>query len=88
MYLDKRNQKYKEQNSLKRKCQQCKQRCSTGEFAWVDTQRVTEEKYRLCQIVNLSKYVDYMWNMTKWNAPFFSLLADLYMQASMHSEWD
>ena len=36
-----------------------------------------EENGRLRWTVNLSKYVDCMWNMTKWNSPSFHLLADL-----------
>jgi len=39
--------------------------------------------------VNLSKYADCMWNMTKWNSnSCFCLLADAYTWACMHSEWD
>ena len=48
-----------------------------------------ETNCRVRRTVSLSKYVDCMWNMTKWNShTCFCLLADLYTQATMHSEWD
>ena len=49
----------------------------------------TNCRVALDELATLSKYVDCMWNMTKWNShSCFCLLADPYTWASMHSEWD
>jgi len=64
-----------------------------GPRLWVWPKRTfkgeTETNCGVRRTVNLSKYVDCMCNMTKWNShSCFCVLADPYTSATMHSEWD
>ena len=81
-YPDNRNRKNKERNSFQSKCWQCKQRwrCSVQWTRLNGRSKGSREKYRLRRTANLSKYIDCMWNMSKWNTHFlfcFCLSADL-----------
>ena len=81
-YPDNRNRKNKERNSFQSKCWQCKQRwrCSVQWTRLNGRSKGSREKYRLRRTASLSKYIDCMWNMSKWNTHFlfcFCLSADL-----------